>query len=404
MIPYINFVNYSKDYNWFIELIRPQPSLFTETINRNIYKTWNGEALINFKWNTYGKYYYAMIWILFMTLLGCFTAAATIPNQYINEEVRQRLFIASIILGSIHLIFEIRQFFYNITNKWFYNFWNIFDIIAYVLSIFTSIYWLQTKDKDNNYLIQLLSFSCLFLDIKFLFFRAFEYFVLFIIIISFAHAFYILLSLRSEFSLDQHNTNNDDPNNPLNLAPSYSQINNDGIPDKNTNMFIDIKTSLFAIYFNSLSIGDSSALSNWPYADNPSIAILIILFCLLIIVVYLMNLLIGLLNIAIEVDNKRVSYLIQKAEILAEIELFYLLPHQRRWKTWFPKVMYYYADVDKTRIEIKRLIKEGEWDTKEFTEMRENLFKVLSIEHNPIDNEVILEKLSELRKIRKILS
>ncbi|PKK52781.1 hypothetical protein RhiirC2_803193, partial [Rhizophagus irregularis] len=140
----------------------------------------------------------------------------------------------------------------------------------------------------------------------------------------------------SEFSLDQHNTNNADPNNPLNLAPSYSQINNDGIPDKNTNMFIDIKTSLFAIYL--FLIGDSSALSNWPYADNPSIAILIILFSLLIIVVYLMNLLIGLLNIAIEEDNNRVSYLIQKAEILAEIELFYLLPHQRRWKHGFLKL------------------------------------------------------------------
>ncbi|PKK64414.1 hypothetical protein RhiirC2_716292 [Rhizophagus irregularis] len=125
MIPYINFVNYSKDYNLVLELIKPQPSLFTETINRNIYKTWNGEALINFKWNTYGKYYYAMIWILFMALLGCFTAAATIPQKYINEEVRQQLFIASIILGFIHLIFEIRQFFYNII-KWFYNFWNIF--------------------------------------------------------------------------------------------------------------------------------------------------------------------------------------------------------------------------------------------------------------------------------------
>ncbi|PKY30788.1 hypothetical protein RhiirB3_448054 [Rhizophagus irregularis] len=112
-------------YNWFLELIKPQPSPFTETINRNIYKTWNGEALINFKWNAYGKYYYAIIWILFMTLLGCFTTAATIPQQYINKEVRQQLFIASIILGSIHLIFEIRQFCYNIT-KWFYNFWNIF--------------------------------------------------------------------------------------------------------------------------------------------------------------------------------------------------------------------------------------------------------------------------------------
>ncbi|PKK75145.1 hypothetical protein RhiirC2_737277, partial [Rhizophagus irregularis] len=99
-----------------------------------------------------------------------------------------------------------------------------------------------------------------------------------------------------------------------------------------------------------------------------------------------MNLLIGLLNMEIGEDNNRVSYLIQKAEILAEIELFYLLPHQRRWQTWFPEAIHYYADVDKTRIEIKRLIEEGEWDTKEFAEMREKLLKVLDIKHNPIDN------------------
>ncbi|POG58343.1 hypothetical protein GLOIN_2v1731653 [Rhizophagus irregularis DAOM 181602=DAOM 197198] len=165
------------------------------------------------------------------------------------------------------------------------------------------------------------------------------------------------------------------------------------IPDKNTNMFIDIRTSLFAMYL--FLTGDSSALSNWPYADNPSIAILIVLFSLLI-VIYLMNLLIGLLSNAIEEDNNRVSYLMQKAEILAEIELFYLLPHQRRWQTWFPEVIHYYADVDKTRIEIKRLIKDGEWDTKEFTEMREKLLKELQIKHNPIDDEVILEKLEKL--------
>ncbi|CAB4435065.1 unnamed protein product [Rhizophagus irregularis] len=398
MIPYVNFVNYSKDYNWFLELIRPQPSPFTKLINRNIYKTWNGEALINFKWNAYGKYYYAMIWILFMTLLGCFTAAATIPQKYINEEARQQLFISSIILGFIHLIFEIRQFFYNIT-MWFYNFWNIFDIIAYFL----------------------------------LFFRAFEYFgvyfaiiisvgkkifsfliVIFIIIISFAHAFYILLSPKSEFSFEQH-TNNDDPNNPWNLAPSYSQVidNDENInsnpftmiqsPDKNTNMFIDIRTSLFAIYL--FLAGDSSALSNWSYADNPSIAILIVLFSLLV-VVYLMNLLIGLLNNAIEEDNNRVSYLLQKAEILAEIELFYLLPHQRRWQTWFPEVIHYYADADKTRIEIERLIKEGEWDNKEFIKMQEKLLEQLQIKHNPNDNKVILEKVKsndeKLDKLEKL--
>jgi len=138
-----------------------------------------------------------------------------------------------------------------------------------VLPIYTSIYWLQTSDKNDNYLIQLLSFSCLFLDIKFmLFFRAFESFgvyfaiiisvgkkivsflvILFIIVISFAHAFYILLSPRSEFS--------DDPNNPWNLTPSYySQVidansSNPSMiqtPDDNTNMFMDIRTSLFAMY------------------------------------------------------------------------------------------------------------------------------------------------------------
>ncbi|GET65711.1 hypothetical protein GLOIN_2v1549244 [Rhizophagus irregularis DAOM 181602=DAOM 197198] len=133
-------------------------------------------------------------------------------------------------------------------------------------------------------------------------------------------------------------------------------------------MFMNIKTSLFAIYL--FLIGDS-------------------------IVVYLMNLLIGLLNMAIEEDNNRVSYLMQKAEILAEIELFYLLPHQRRWKTWFPEVIHYYADADKTRIEIERLIEKGEWETKEqeLTEMRKNLLDKLKIKYDPIDNKAILEKL-----------
>jgi hypothetical protein len=125
MIPYIKFINYPQNYKWFLEIIKPQSSPFTETISKDIYKTWNGEALINFKWNTFGKYYYAMIWILFIALLGCFTATATIPQKYINEDVRNQLFIASIILGFIHLSFEVRQFIYNST-KWFYNFWNIF--------------------------------------------------------------------------------------------------------------------------------------------------------------------------------------------------------------------------------------------------------------------------------------
>src|SRR5436190_22978134 len=99
--------------------------------------------------------------------------------------------------------------------------------------MYTSIYWLQTSYRN----IRLLSFSCLFLDIKFLlFFRAFESFgvyfaiiisvgkqivsfmvVLLIIVMSFGHAFYTLLSPKSDYSLQEY-TSNDDPNNPWNLA------------------------------------------------------------------------------------------------------------------------------------------------------------------------------------------
>jgi hypothetical protein len=126
--PYIKFVNYPKDYSWFKELIRPQPSPFVETINGDIYNTWNGESLINFKWDNYGKYYYAFIWTLFMAYLGCFTAVATIPQQYIKDDVQKQLLITSIILGFIHLIFEVRQIIYD-PIKWIQNFWNIFGIL-----------------------------------------------------------------------------------------------------------------------------------------------------------------------------------------------------------------------------------------------------------------------------------
>ncbi|CAB5379650.1 unnamed protein product [Rhizophagus irregularis] len=58
----------------------------------------------------------------------------------------------------------------------------------------------------------------------------------------------------------------------------------------------------------------------------------------------------------IEKDNNRISYLMHKAEILVEIELFYLFPFQRRWEAWFPEVIHYYADVVKAREKVKEMI------------------------------------------------
>ena len=73
---------------------------------------------------------------------------------------------------------------------------------------------------------------------------------------SFAHAFYILLSPTLPYSLNDR-TINDDPNNPWNLATGYQIYEGDSTdasnvtiiqpPNENTNMFIEYTTALFAV-------------------------------------------------------------------------------------------------------------------------------------------------------------
>ncbi|RGB23988.1 hypothetical protein C1646_773715 [Rhizophagus diaphanus] len=282
MIPYIKFVNYPQKYNFFMELFRPQPNQFVKTINRDFYKSWSGEALINSKWNAYGRQVYLRVWLLeFMVLLGYFTAAATIPQQYISDFNRNLLLIFSTCIGLYHLVHEIRQFTYD-PKKWYKDIWNYFDVIACVLPIYTSIYWLQTVFENVGK--------------------------------------YFTIIIENGSTLEEF-VNNNDPNNPWNLTHTYSVLDNGAInsklniieqPNENTNIFINYKTAIFATYL--FLTGDSSALTNWKYTNNPSLVILIVLFSLLI-VVYLMNLFIGLLNLEIGKYNDRVSFLMQKAEV-----------------------------------------------------------------------------------------
>ncbi|GET00512.1 hypothetical protein GLOIN_2v823409 [Rhizophagus clarus] len=171
--------------------------------------------------------------------------------------------------------------------------------------------------------------------------------------ISFAHAFYILLLPRSLFSLDER-TNNNDPNNPWNIVTSYNLVFENGtvdtnpciiqLPNGNTNMFIKFRTSLFAMY--KFLTSDSGALSNWTYNDNAPLAIMIALFSLLIV----------------------------KAE--------------------FPEVIYYYANTDETREKIQEMMDNKEWDNNEFTELKQDLLKKLNI-------NIVLTNKNFIKKIER---
>src|ERR1043165_4256356 len=79
--------------------------------------------------------------------------------------------------------------------------------------------------------------------------------------------------------------------------------------------FLNLKYLASINLISFFLIGDSNSLSNWEYKDNPPLAILMVLFSI-ITAVYLMNLLIGLLSNAIEKDNNRTSYLMNKATVL----------------------------------------------------------------------------------------
>ncbi|GBB92586.1 hypothetical protein RclHR1_20270002 [Rhizophagus clarus] len=228
MVPFPCYVKYPQEYNWLKELFKPQSSPFTRTQNNELYKTWNGEAIIRM----FGKYYYTGIWVLFILYLICFTLA-TFPTDILNKEVRKKLFFFQLFLDQFIYHFKVRQFIWS-PIRWLSDIWNFFDLSAYLVPVLTSLCWINSYiDGEITEYTQAISISCLLLDIKLLIFlRAFEsigiyfaiiirvakriisfLFIIFIIILGFAHAFFILLKPKSNIS-ESKQGNLNDPNNP----------------------------------------------------------------------------------------------------------------------------------------------------------------------------------------------
>ncbi|EXX50213.1 hypothetical protein RirG_273010 [Rhizophagus irregularis DAOM 197198w] len=94
--------------------------------------------------------------------------------------------------------------------------------------------------------------------------------------------------------------------------------------------------------------------TNLEFQKNPELIVIWISFSVFT-VIYLLNLFIGLLNEEIQKIDKKTLFLHQRAEILAEIELFNLFPSQRRLKSWFPDHIYYYVNVDELQRKLNEI-------------------------------------------------
>ncbi|CAI2177716.1 20406_t:CDS:2 [Funneliformis geosporum] len=363
VVPYLGFTKYPTEYSFWKELIRPSDNPFVTFDEETIYDGWNAEALLNFKWNTFGRFYFYIIWGSFSIFLLSFGLGSTLSSSNISNDTRHILLYTSITLGFFFFVHEIRQFIWNL-KRYMKDIWNLFDLCAIIFPICTAFFWLYDEKTPSPALI---SISNLFLYFKFItYLRALDYFgsnltiivgvakrilsfflILLIIIIGFAHAFFIILTPNNSYDLDVPDQD-DDPNNPWNLVTEYHSVSPNGEinpkttfiqrPDSNSNLFSTYPTSLLAMYL--FLTGDSSSLGSWSYQENPFMTILLVMFSFLI-VVYLMNLFIGLLNLEIEGNRTHFLFILQKAKIVAEIELFLLLPNQRRWRHWFPDIIVY---------------------------------------------------------------
>ncbi|KAF0333017.1 transient receptor potential cation channel subfamily a member 1-like, partial [Gigaspora margarita] len=263
-------------------------------------------------------------------------------------------------------------------------------LAAILVPTITSLIWLHDKAPS----IWIITIAAFLLEIKFLlYFRVLDYFgtyfaimigvaqkvfsflvVLGIIVLAFAHSLHLLLRPTSEYSYDQPNFN-DDSNNTWNLVPTYQFISSNGTvgksilietPDDSTNLFTMFSTSILAVYF--MLTGDLSYVSSWVLKNNLTLAFLL---------------------------------------ILSEIELFWMLPHQRRKSNWFPEILWYRASVKELKkyiesVEDKKSLDPRILEIIKTEDSEEKLKKLINetLENkiNEVLNETLPNKINEVLK------
>ncbi|CAG8631927.1 116_t:CDS:2 [Rhizophagus irregularis] len=264
IVPFPRICEYN-DNPWNKFIYEPKSILFCNIDGDHLYNWWNFAAIVDYKWKTFGWIYYYLNWFFYTIFYICYSLASALDQNSIPDSYFKLLFIISIVLGSIFLIFEIRQFLWN-TKLYVNDVWNLFDIGSYLLPIITAILWFINKSLPS----WLTAISIILISFKFLlFFRVIKSFgIYFAIIIGVAKKvfpflmllFFIILGYAQAFFIILKSTNENDDNDPQNLATKYDFINSDGTinnttkliqeTDSNTNLFNWFPTSLLAVYYD----------------------------------------------------------------------------------------------------------------------------------------------------------
>ncbi|GBC09599.1 hypothetical protein RclHR1_00090033 [Rhizophagus clarus] len=337
------------------------------------------EAVIKFKWDKFANRLFLYNFGLYLVHAILFCTIVSIESDLVPAPGGKRgwkgpLFLIEIIIPLLFLIQELRQ----MSGRWksyWSSFFNYFDLASFILPLACSIMVIIREEPPDG----LKSFAVLFVWINALLqARAFAgpgkfiaivieigkkiitlFVTLFIFILGFANALFVLLrDIPPSQIVQQYNGTITDQNTGQ-ITGDMSLIQT---PQDNTNMWQRFDYSILATYF-FLGIGWDSVTTINP---DPVLYTMMVLFSFVAVII-LLNILIGLITDVFSGSLLvgRQAWLRQRAELIAELELFMLSPSRRQHPDWFPHLIYYEAHLDAINNWKRKLFIEemGELDT-----------------------------------------
>ncbi|CAG8503339.1 7952_t:CDS:2 [Acaulospora morrowiae] len=367
-----------KFWNWYIAPSQMSP--FADiAINgpRELFGEVAMEAIIKFKWEKFAKAYFLNSFILYLTYAILFCVTVSIDYDLVLdtskkvETWKNTLFIIVTVISFVFLLQEFRQ----MVGRWkiyFSSFFNYIDLASYGLPLATSLMVIAVKSDPpawlKSFAVLMVWFNALLMS------RAFAgpgkfiailieigkkiitlIMTLAVIVIGFANALFVLL--RNVDPNDIVNTYNGSISNSSGGVVGNLTIQQDIRSD--TNQWTRFDSALFATY-KFLGIGWESVTNIEP---TWSLNLMMLLFSFVTVIIIL-NVLIGLITEVFvgSLQVGRQAWLRQRAELIAELELFSLTPKDRQKSDWFPHLVYYEAHLDSINRWQRKLYQEERGD------------------------------------------
>ncbi|CAB4378825.1 unnamed protein product [Rhizophagus irregularis] len=318
------------------------------------------EAVIKFKWDKFAQKLFLCNFGLYLIHAILFNTIVSIESQIVPSPGdklgwKGPLLYIETIIPMLFLIQELRQMSGRWQNYWS-SFFNYFDLASFVLPLVCDLMVIVGKEPPHS--LKSYAVLCVWIN-TLLQARAFAgpgkfiaivieigkkiitlFVTLFVFILGFANALFVLLRDIQPLDIVQEYNGNIIDQNTGQITANVSLFQT---PQENTNMWERFDYSILATYF-FLGIGWDSVTTFNP---DPALYAMMVLFSFVAVII-LLNILIGLIT---EVFSGsllvgRQAWLRQRAELIAELELFMLSPSQRQHPDWFPHLIYYEAHLD----------------------------------------------------------